>query len=88
MDFKKAMMNPAKLFGSPQKVCEEVSLTREQKIKILRQWEYDAREIEVASEESMTGGSPSLLAEVLKALLQLGVEVDSEGSSPTKQGGL
>jgi len=34
----------------------EQSLNTDQKIQILRRWEYDARELAVAEEESMSGG--------------------------------
>ncbi len=54
---------------------------------ILRRWEYDARELEVAEEENMGGASPSLLGEILNARHALNAGVDTEHSPPTKQGG-
>nr|NIQ12631.1 hypothetical protein [Gammaproteobacteria bacterium] len=63
------------------------SLTRDQKFKILERWEYDARELEVAEEENLGGGSPSLLPEILKALRILNADVDLKSTTPTKQGG-
>ncbi len=87
MDIDKAMMNPESVFSRPGDILGEQTLTREQKIQILRQWEYDARELEVAEEENMAGGPPSMLGEVLKALLALDYECDLKHSPPTKQGG-
>lgn len=87
MDLDKAMLDPASAFDHPKTILQHESLTREQKIKLLRRWEYDARELEVAADENMAGGPPSLLDEVLKALLALDVEIDSEHASPTKHGG-
>jgi len=46
-----------------------------------------ARELEVAEEENMGGGPPSMLDEVLNALHSLGSEADVAHSPPTKQGG-
>lgn len=84
---EKAMLDPISVFRSPTEVIDENTLTREQKIKILRRWEYDARELEVAEEENMGGGPPDMLDQVLKGLHRLGAEVDIEHSPPTKQGG-
>ena len=87
MNIEQAMLDPTSVFARPDDVCDEQSLTRNQKIKILRRWEYDARELEVAEEENMGGGPPDVLDEVLKALHRLDATVDIEHSPPTKQGG-
>jgi hypothetical protein len=86
IDVQKALANPAAVFSSPAAVTREESLSREQKIRILEQWEYDARELAVAEEENMTGGPPNRLHEVLQALRSLAAE-HGTGRSPTKQGG-
>lgn len=82
-----AMQDPASVFSRPEDVCNEESLTDSQKIDILRRWEYDARELEVAEDENMAGGPSSRLDEVLKALHRLGESPGTEHSSPTRQGG-
>jgi hypothetical protein len=89
MDMDKALLNPAEVFKRPQDVVEKNDLSREQKIEILRRWEYDARELQVADEESMTGNErdPVTLDAVLNALRSLGAAADVEHSAPTKQGG-
>lgn len=87
MNIDKAMLDPGSVFKRPADIFSEESLTKDQKIKILRRWEYDARELEVAEEENMGGGPPDILDEILKALNSLDAEVLSEHSSPTKQGG-
>ena len=87
MDIEKALLDPVSVFACPADVFGEPSLTREQKIKILRRWEYDARELEVAEEENMGGGPPDILDEILAVLHRLNAEVDLEHSPPTKQGG-
>lgn len=87
MDIDKAMLDPDSVFACPADMLDEPSLNREQKIKILRRWEYDARELEVAEEENMGGGPPDILDEILAALHRLNAEVDLVHSPPTKQGG-
>lgn len=87
MNYEKAKLDPTSLFSRPSDVLGENTLSREQKIEVLRRWEYDARELEVAEEENMCGGPGDLLGQVLRALHQLNVNEDLEHSPPTKHGG-
>jgi hypothetical protein len=89
MDFDKALLNPASAFKNPEEVVACRDLSRAQKIEILRRWEYDARELDVADEEGMTAPKPQppILDSVLTALRDLGAPTDVEHSAPTKQGG-
>jgi hypothetical protein len=88
MSFEKTFDDPGLTFKRPAQVLQSNDLSWEQKIKILRQWEYDVRELQVAEEESMSGGpEPVTLAEVREALRTLGVVGDPDSSGPTKQGG-
>ena len=85
IDLRKAMLDPARVFKEPQNVvaCEE--LTRDQKIEILRRWEYDARQLEVAEEEAgMEVRRPEMFDLILQALHALDFERDTEHSPPTK----
>jgi hypothetical protein len=84
MDFNKARLNPSAEFRHPDEVVSEAGLTKDQKLEILQQWEYDVREMEVAEDENMQGGSRVALRDVLNALDQ--VEPNREQpSSPNKQ---
>lgn len=87
MDIEQALQNPCSAFARPEDVLRDSSLNREQKILILRRWEYDARELDVAEEENMGGGPPSMLGEVLTALHRLDSDRTGEPSPPTKHGG-
>lgn len=87
MDIKQALLDPTSVFSRPEDVLAEASLSRDQKIKILRRWEYDARELEVADDENMGGGAPAILDRVLQALHQLEADIEVEKTPPTKQGG-
>ena len=84
MDFEKAKLNPATVFNSPQEVVSNQELSREQKIEILRQWEQDARLMEVAEEENMPGPESKLLQPIRDALHALNYWPDTEHSSPNK----
>jgi hypothetical protein len=88
-DVQKALLNPSVVFKQPIEVIESKDLTREQKIEILRRWEYDIRQLQVADEESMTAPRPEpvTLDAILKSLRVLGAPADPEHSAPTKQGG-
>jgi hypothetical protein len=85
-DIDKALLDPTSVFKTPEDVLKVKDLTREQKIEILRRWEYDARELQVADDESMTGGSNNLLERVLESLSALGYVPDPDKEPPTMQG--
>jgi hypothetical protein len=89
IDVKKALLDPSTVFRDPAEIVESHELSREQKIQILRRWEYDVRELQVADEESMTAPRPErvTLDAVLQALRAVGAPADVERSAPTKQGG-
>ena len=86
-DFEKALLDPGGFFKTPGDVVQKPDLSRDQKIQILRRWEYDARELQVADEESMTGPQTTSLDAVLAALRSLGAASDADRAAPTKQGG-
>lgn len=71
IDIEKAMFNPSAVFRSPEAVVACPDLTKEQKIKILEQWEYDEQEIQVSIEENMAGNETSLLIRIKQAILSL-----------------
>ncbi|HEX6790813.1 MAG TPA: hypothetical protein VF247_05850 [Candidatus Krumholzibacteria bacterium] len=85
MNLQQALDNPSSCFADPVDVVRSNEISRAEKIQILRRWEYDARLLEVAQEENMTGGAASRLADVLDALHALGEEGASGATS--KQGG-
>ena len=74
LDIKAAKTNPSKFFKTPAEVATYPSLSKEDKIEILRQWEIDARLMAVADEESMGGGENSHLGAVTQLLITLGDE--------------
>jgi len=70
-DYDQALLTPQKIFDLPTEVVETDSLTTEQKLKVLKRWEADAYDLEVASDENMTGGESSRLGEVRRAIHDL-----------------
>jgi hypothetical protein len=86
---KNGLTDPAATFENPKEVVDNKFLTREQKIAVLRRWEYDIRELQVADDEGMTAPKPApiTLDAIFAALRSLGAPPDVEHSAPTKQGG-
>lgn len=77
-------------YPSPTDVVAAKDLSREQKIKTLKEWEYDLKLMMVATEENMPGperqgDTSERLKKIQAALDQLGRE--ETGPNPTKTGG-
>jgi hypothetical protein len=70
-DYDQALLTPESIFTDPMDVVDTDSLTPEQKMTVLKRWEANARDLEVASSESMTGGARSRLADVGAAIVEL-----------------
>lgn len=85
-EIETALIDPSGVFDRPEAVLSRKDIDRNTKIEILRRWEYDAREMQVAEEENMAGGESDLLDRVLKALNRL-QPADSDKKGPTKHGG-
>ena len=85
IDVAKAMLDPTMVFKEPRDVIANDELTRDEKIEILRRWEYDARQQEVAEEEAgMAVGRPEMFDLVVQALHALNADRDTEHTPPTK----
>jgi hypothetical protein len=67
-DYDKALLTPSKIFDLPMEVVETHSLTSVQKLKVLKRWEADANDMQVATNESMTVGEVSRFDEVKEAI--------------------
>lgn len=84
MSYKQALVDPTAVYDKPADVLEDAELSDFEKVKILDRWEYDARELQVAAEENMGGGSRDFLDEVLAAKSKLGMQSDEKAGN-TKQ---
>jgi hypothetical protein len=67
-DLEAALADPAAAFAKPKDVVAHQGLSREAKIKLLRQWERDAMELSTSEYEGMVGGEENMLGRVLHAL--------------------
>ena len=70
-DYDRALLAPEDVFESPMEVVSTESLTPEQKLRVLKHWEANAHDLQVATEESMTGPGRSRLGEVRRAIDRL-----------------
>lgn len=86
--YEKALASPADAFETPEAVLATDDLSREEKIEILRRWEYNVSEEDVALEEGMPGDESGLLRRILIALGSLAGPIDVEHTPPSKQHGL
>ncbi|MFT3987146.1 hypothetical protein [Aestuariivirga sp.] len=69
-EVKKVQANPTRTFDSPADVLR-ADLTDAEKLSILKSWEDEAHQLQTATEESMSGGEPSRLEDVRKAIDKL-----------------
>jgi len=83
---ERALADPKSVFKMPSAIVNEDKLSKQEKIKVLGQWEQDARLIQVAEEESMGGGEASMLADVRKALMEIRGCAEEQPGTPTKSG--
>ena len=70
-DYDRALIAPEQVFKSPMDIVTTESMTPAQKLKILKHWEANALDLQVATEESMTGPGNSRLGEIRKAVNML-----------------
>lgn len=88
--FEEKKINPAAAYAHPDDVLTDASLTREQKIEVLREWHYDATRLQESAGENMTGGEADRLHSVSNALLKAGVSPTAEADpkAPKPQSGV
>ena len=93
IDKDKAKTNPAAVFDKPADVAASKELQPAEKVKILQEWELDARLQDAADDEGMTrkgepgekkGGVKSLLPEIKEAQRDLGAKPIPDEGAPTK----
>ena len=67
-DYDRALLSPASVFEHPMDIVATESMTPTQKLEVLKRWEVDARALDEATGENMSGGERSPLADVRAAL--------------------
>jgi hypothetical protein len=86
IDIGKALMDPASVFSQPREIVGNAVVPRDVKLRLLRQWERDARGLAVAEEEGMSGGEESMLGRVRHAIQALGEDEPEAAAQATKHG--
>lgn len=69
-----AIADPSRMFPDPMAVLEAKELSRDEKIKVLTNWELDAKRLLESADENMTderGRERNQLPEIQKALRAL-----------------
>lgn len=75
-----AIADPSRMFPNPMAVVEAKDLSRDEKIKVLQNWELDARRLLESDDENMSderGRERNQLPEIHRALKALAVEPSS-----------
>ncbi len=84
VDVEAILADPTAAFAQPRDVLTDPRFSREIKLKILRQWEHDARSLATADNEGMSGGEESMHGRVLHAIQSL-EESAGGGLAQTKE---
>jgi hypothetical protein len=85
--FESALLNVGRTFPHPENISAARDITAKQKVKLLQEWEYDLRLMQVAADENMTAGTPcgslELFGRVRACLNRLGVPpAEEQGVGP------
>jgi hypothetical protein len=75
-----AIADPSRMFPNPMAVVEAKDLSREEKIKVLQNWELDAKRLLESADENMSderGRERNQLPEIHRALKALSPEQGS-----------
>lgn len=83
------MKNSTLCFPNPNSVLTSRDLTKDEKIELLKEWEYDLLDTSVAEEENMRGKDYSeLLRQIKNAIIILQNNSNNRHkTAPNKQGG-
>jgi hypothetical protein len=86
LDLAAALRDPGRYFPEPQDIVDAAHIDRSAKLKLLDQWEHDARSLAVAEEEGLSGGETPMLGRIRRAQHQLGQGEPASFSGATKHG--
>jgi hypothetical protein len=67
----KKLVTPDAHYEKPDDVVKDLTLSKDEKVKALDNWELTGRQLDVAADEGMGGGEPSRTQEVGKAKKQI-----------------
>ena len=86
--FDELCADVASHFAKPADIVRDPGLAHEQKVKLLRQWDYDLQLLLTATEENMPGSENTAekVRDVHKALAELGESSESQAPQSSKVG--
>jgi hypothetical protein len=67
LDLDTVQRDPGRHFAEPQDIVDAAGLDRVTKLKLLEEWERDARALSVAEDEGLSGGEAPMLARIRHA---------------------
>lgn len=74
-----ARTSPTAVFDAPEDVVRSDDLTKREKVEVLDQWEADAKALQTATDEGMSGGKRPRLDEVKAAQTELDAKASVAG---------
>lgn len=87
-DYEEMLSDVSAHFAKPSDLVAAQDISRDQKIALLKQWDYDLQLLMTATEENMTGTGVNTTAEqirrVHRALADLGVDLDPDATGDGK----
>ena len=70
-------------YNKPSDILAADDISQDEKIRLLKDWEYTLRQVQVAEEENMLSGPHADLTDVLAALNELNAKMVDTGISKT-----
>ena len=86
IDIDQVLASPKAYFDAPADVLSHPALSNKFKLRILHEWEVDARLLAEADSEGMGGGEETMLARVRTALRELDADAADGSIHLTSQG--
>jgi hypothetical protein len=85
LDLDTILRDPGRHFAEPQDIVDAAGLDHATKLKLLEEWERDARALAAAEDEGLDGGEAAMLARIRHARRALAGE-ETTASGATKHG--
>jgi hypothetical protein len=85
-DVAELTSRPASYFNRPMDLVASMQLQRSAKLIALREWEFEIRQLDVATEENMGAAATTTLQEVHEAMRALGHKPESDAAPGGKAG--
>jgi hypothetical protein len=85
-DLAELTSRPASYFASPMDLVASTQLQTSAKLMALKEWEFEIRQLDVATEENMCAAQTTTLQDVHEAMRALGHEPEADAAPGGKAG--